>query len=223
MLTKKQYQLLKFIDKRLKETAICPSFDEMKDAVGLKSKSGIHRLISALEERGFIKKLPHRARALEVIKVPKIKKFDAEAAEKQASAAPIPANSNDIVELPLYGKIAAGTPIEAIANENDRVKIPADFASASGKLYALTIDGDSMIEAGINDGDTVVIQECQTARNGDIVVALIDDQEATLKEYRQVGSEIHLIPHNPSHETRVMSKGNLKIQGKLVSLFRTYH
>lgn len=222
MLTKKQYQLLKFIDTRLKETAVCPSFDEMKDAVGLKSKSGIHRLISALEERGFVKKLPHRARALEVVKVPKIKKFEAEAAANQASAAPAPANSNDVVELPLYGKIAAGTPIEAIADESNRIKIPTDFAS-SGELYALTIDGDSMIEAGINDGDTVIIQKCQTARNGDIVVALIDDQEATLKEYKSVGNEIHLIPHNAQHETRVMSRGNLKIQGKLVSLMRTYH
>ena len=224
MLTKKQYQLLKFIDTRLKETAISPSFDEMKDAVGLKSKSGIHRLISALEERGFIRKLPHKARALEVIKIPKIKKFEAEE-EKAVVKAPAlaPANSNDVVELPLYGKIAAGTPIEAIADENNRIKIPTDLASASGNLYALTIDGDSMIEAGINDGDTVIIQECQTARNGDIVVALIDDQEATLKEYKAVGNEIHLIPHNSAYQTRVMSRGNLKIQGKLVSLMRTYH
>ena len=193
MLTKKQYQLITYIDQRLNETGISPSYDEMKDALNLKSKSGIHRLITALEERGFIRRLPHKARALEVLKLPEnlalagktdvpltvVKgKFD-------APGESLPASANDAVELPLLGRIAAGTPIEALRDTN-RIEVPPSLLG-KGEHYALEIEGDSMIEAGINDGDTVLIERCDNADNGAIVVALVDGNEVTLKRLRRKG------------------------------------
>ncbi len=212
MLTPKQYNLLLFIHKTIRETGCCPSFDEMKNAIGLKSKSGIHALIDALVERNFIRKLPHKARALEVLRLPKIKPSNVVPIDKAAPA----------VEIPLYGKIAAGTPIEAIANENDKLNVPASLVYG-GDYYALTIEGDSMIEAGIMDGDTVVIKRASTANNGDIVVALVDNNEATLKKIKKSGAYIDLIPQNSAYQTRRLAAGRVKIQGILSSLIRTYH
>lgn len=176
MLTEKQYKLLMFINKVTKETGCCPSFDEMKEAVNLKSKSGIHALIEALVERNFLKKLPHKARALEVLRLPKLKPSSILEEEKKREEA----LHNGMVEIPLYGKIAAGTPIEAIANESERFSVPYDMVSR-GQYYALTVEGDSMVNIGIMDGDTVIIKKADTANNGDIVVALVDESEATLK------------------------------------------
>jgi len=212
MLTPKQYNLLLFINKTIRETGCCPSFDEMKEAIGLKSKSGIHALIDALVERNFVRKLPHKARALEVLRLPKVKPSNVVPAEKATPA----------VEIPLYGKIAAGTPIEAIANENDKLSIPAALAYG-GDYYALTIEGDSMVEAGIMDGDTVVIKRTTTANNGDIVVALVDNNEATLKKIKKVGAYVDLIPQNSAYQTRRLAANRVKIQGVLSSLIRTYH
>ena len=218
MLTPKQYNLLMFIHKTLKETGFCPSFDEMKNALGLKSKSGIHALIDALVERNFLRKLPHKARALEVLRLPKLKPSSIIAEEKAREEALI----GSTIEIPLYGKIAAGTPIEAIADPNEKINIPLNMING-GEYYALTIEGDSMIEAGIMNGDTVIIKRCDTARNGDIVVALIDDNEATLKQIKKEGSEILLIPKNEAYETRRIPANRVKVQGILSSLIRTYH
>lgn len=218
MLTPKQYKLLLFINKTIKETGCCPSFDEMKDALGLKSKSGIHALIDALVERNFLKKLPHKARALEVVRLPKLKPSSIIAEEKAKEEA----LASSSVDIPLYGKIAAGTPIEAIANETEKFNVPL-YMIRGGEYYALTIEGDSMIEAGIMNGDTVIIKKCNTAQNGDIVVALVDDNEATLKQIKKEGHDVLLIPKNSEYETRRLPASRVKIQGKLSSLIRTYH
>ncbi|MEM7650801.1 MAG: transcriptional repressor LexA [Pseudomonadota bacterium] len=221
MLTKKQRDLLVFIHERLQEDDVPPSFEEMKEALGLKSKSGIHRLISGLEERGYIERLPHRARALEIKRLPDGMKKDAGDSTVVPFNAP-PASEAQFDQVPLYGKIAAGTPIEAIANEGEFVQIPPGFAGG-GDLYALTIEGDSMINAGINDSDTVIIKRCDTAENGAIIVALVDDEEATLKRLRRAGGKIVLEPENDAYEPRILEPERVKIQGKLVSLMRSYH
>ncbi|VAV96207.1 SOS-response repressor and protease LexA [hydrothermal vent metagenome] len=227
MLTKKQHTLLVYINQCLTDTGVSPSFDEMKDALGLASKSGIHRLITALEERGFIRRLPHRARALEIIKLPQ------QTRPKQSTggfkpnlvsntpdtALPVPANS---VDIPMLGRIAAGSPIEAIEHETGQFSAPADMIGR-GEHFALLIQGDSMIDVGINDGDTVVLRRTQTAQNGDIVVALIDDQEATLKRFRKKSGTIALEAANPEYETRIFGPDRVKVQGILVGLMRTYH
>ena len=218
MLTPKQYKLLIFINKTIKETGCCPSFDEMKDALGLKSKSGIHALIDALVERNFLKKLPHKARALEIVRLPKLKPSSIIAEEKLKEEA----IASSPLEIPLYGKIAAGTPIEAIANETEKVSIPLNMVHG-GEYYALTIEGDSMIEAGIMNGDTVIIKKTNVAHNGDIVVALVDDCEATLKQIKKDGPDVLLIPKNEAYETRRLPAKRVKIQGILSSLIRTYH
>jgi repressor LexA len=235
MLTRKQYELLLFIDLRLRETGISPSFDEMKDALDLKSKSGIHRLITGLEERGFIRRLVHRARALEVVKLPE--NFDADAPDEiegfnptvikgnfaqntLIGAAPV-ASAVDAVSLPLYGKIAAGTPIEAMRDHQTSIEVPMALLG-KGEHYALTVEGDSMIEAGIFDGDTVIIRRCDTADAGTIVVALVDDTEVTLKRLRRKGASIALEAANPKYETRIFPPDRVKVQGKLVGLLRSY-
>lgn len=213
MLTKRQHELLLLIDRRLREDGVSPSFEEMKDAVGLKSKSGIHRLITALEERGFIRRLPNRARALEVLRLPET----AEANVSMLKPATEPAGT---VELPKYGKIAAGTPIEALRG-NDTISVPAEMVGA-GQHYALTVAGDSMIEAGILDGDTVIIRRTETVENGEIAVALVDGCEVTLKKIRRKGNAIALEPCNKDYETRIFSPERVTIQGKLVGLMRNY-
>ncbi len=218
MLTEKQYKLLIYINKVLKETGCSPSFEEMKQAVGLKSKSGIHALIEALEERNFIKKLPHKARALEVIRMPRFKPSAIIEEEKKREIA----LQNSAAQIPLYGKIAAGTPIEAIANETETIPVPFEMVS-QGQFYALTIEGESMIEAGILDGDTVIIKRAETANNGDIVVALVDNNEATLKKIKINGENIQLIPCNKDYSTRTFHASQVKIQGILSGLLRTYH
>jgi repressor LexA len=235
MLTRKQYELLLFIDQRLKEHGVSPSFDEMKEALDLKSKSGIHRLITGLEERGFIRRLPHRARALEVLKLPENRLADAPAERDGGGFSPnvirgdfssaLPgANvgvAADAIDLPLYGKIAAGTPIEALRDNANTISIPATMLG-SGEHYALTVEGDSMIEAGILDGDVVVIRRCDTADNGSIVVALVDDSEATLKRLRRKGASIALEPANQKYETRIFGPDRVKVQGRLIGLIRNY-
>ena len=218
MLTEKQYKLLMFINKVLKETGCSPSFDEMKEAVGLKSKSGIHALIEALEERNFIRKLPHKARALEVVRLPKLKPSSIMEEERKRELA----LQTSSIELPLYGKIAAGTPIEAIANETEKVAVPFDMVSR-GQYYALTVEGDSMVNAGILSGDTVVIRKAESANNGEIVVALVDECEATLKIFKKDGAEVLLIPQNDDYETRRLPASRVKIQGTLAGLLRSYH
>lgn len=218
MLTQKQYKLLMFINKITKESGCCPSFDEMKDAVGLKSKSGVAALIEALVERNFLRKLPHKARALEVVRLPKLKPSAIIAEEKKRDEALLSA----MVEIPLYGKIAAGTPIEAIANENEKFSVPYEMVRG-GHFYALTVEGDSMVDAGILNGDTVIIKKTETANNGDIVVALVDNCEATLKQIRKEGPEVLLIPKNETYQTRRLPASRVKIQGILSSLVRTYH
>ncbi len=218
MLTQKQYKLLMFINKIIKETGCSPSFEEMKEAVGLKSKSGIHALIEALIEREFIRKLPHKARALEVIKMPKFKPKAIIEEEKKREIA----LQNSSAQIPLYGKIAAGTPIEAIANETETISVPFEMVS-KGMYYALTIEGDSMVEAGILNGDTAIIKKAESANNGDIVVALVDDSEATLKIIRKEKSEVLLIPCNQAYETRHLHPSRVKVQGILAGLLRTYH
>jgi repressor LexA len=219
MLTRKQRDLLLFIHSRMQdESDVAPSFEEMKEALGLKSKSGIHRLITALVERGYLERLPNRARALEIKRLP-----EGFTASKPAAARnPASAANDAIQEIPLYGKIAAGTPIEAIANETETVLIPQGFAGA-GDLYALTIQGDSMINAGIHDSDTVIIKRCDTAENGTIIVALVDGEEATLKRLRRAGNKIVLEPENDAYEPRILEPERVQIQGRLVSLMRTYH
>src|SRR5579884_3412210 len=230
MLTQKQRELLLYINQRLNTTGVSPSFDEMKDALGLKSKSGIHRLVSGLEERGFIRRLPHRARALEVIKLPEesaigertrfsptVIRGDFRASLPGSPVAP----DSEAVELPLYGRIAAGTPIEALRDQSSTVGVPGSLIGR-GEHYALEVAGDSMIEAGILDGDTVIIQRCDTAENGAIVVALVDNVEVTLKRLRRRGASIALEPANKAYETRIFGPDRVKVQGRLVGLLRRY-
>ncbi|NSX55687.1 transcriptional repressor LexA [Parasulfitobacter algicola] len=231
MLTKKQLELLEFIHKRVQRDGVPPSFDEMKEALDLRSKSGIHRLITALEERGFIRRLAHRARAIEIVKLPdsvsaKASGFSPVVIDGDKPDVNPPANAMmvavDAVELPVMGRIAAGVPIEAINQESHKVAVPGQMLSGKGDHYALEVKGDSMIEAGINDGDVVVIRETTTADNGDIVVALVEDHEATLKRYRRNGNAIALEAANPAYETRVFREDQVKVQGRLVGLIRTY-
>ncbi len=231
MLTRKQFELLRFINDRLKETGVPPSFDEMKDALDLRSKSGIHRLITALEERGFIRRLPNRARAIEVIRLPdsvvntggRNRGFTPSVIEGdlgRVRAAP-EEDGGRPVAIPVMGRIAAGTPIEAIQSRSHTISMPPDLLT-SGEHFALEVRGDSMIEAGIFDGDTVVIRRSEAAETGDIVVALIDDEEATLKRFRRRGAAIALEPANTSYEVRILPPNRVRIQGKLVGLFRRY-
>jgi len=228
MLTNKQRDLLILVNDRLRKDGVPPSFDEMKDALDLKSKSGIHRLITALEERGFIKRLANRARAIEILKLPDLdnnKGFNPRVIEgkldpnQQENSVRETINS---LELPVMGRIAAGTPIEAISHSSHNVAVPGTMLSNSGNHYALEVKGDSMIDAGINDGDVVVIHEQQQADTGDIVVALIEGQEATLKKLRKKGGSIALEAANPLYETRVYRDEQVKIQGRLVGLIRSY-
>ena len=237
MLTRKQHELLMFINQRLAATGIAPSFDEMKDALNLRSKSGIHRLISGLEERGFIRRLPHRARALEVVKLPEESaqptngagsaergRFSPTVIRGDFAAAlpgtPVAADTA-AVDLPLYGRIAAGTPIEALRDQTNSVAVPGSLIGR-GEHYALEVAGDSMIDAGILDGDTVIIQRCDTAENGSIVVALVDNLEVTLKRLRRRGASIALEPANQAYETRIFGPDRVKVQGRLVGLLRRY-
>ncbi len=246
MLTKKQYELLLFIDRRLKESGVAPSFDEMKEALDLKSKSGIHRLIRALEERGFIRRLPHRARALEVSRLPdmggrgRIAAVDTtsdpnlevtgqviQADFGKSRRQPDPSfkqsfaeTVSEVIDIPLHGRIAAGTPIEAL-QQDGTIPVPATLLTR-GEHYALEVSGDSMIEAGILDGDTIIIRRADTADNGDVVVALVDGIEATLKTLKKNGSQIALIPANSSLETQIYPANKVKIQGRLVGLLRRY-
>ncbi len=230
MLTRKQIELLKLIHDRMENEGVAPSFDEMKDALDLRSKSGIHRLITALEERGFIRRLPHRARAIEVLKLPDAlgkSGFEAKLIDGgvQARAAPPPhamAVEAAALALPVMGRIAAGTPIEAISEPMRDIAVPGAMLSGRGEHYALEVQGDSMIDLGINDGDIVVIREQTTADNGDIVVALVDDLEATLKRFRRVEGMIALEAANPAYETRLLSASRVKVQGRLVGLIRSY-
>ncbi|MCC6469316.1 MAG: transcriptional repressor LexA [Alphaproteobacteria bacterium] len=262
MLTRKQYELLMFIQERLRQTGVSPSFDEMKEALNLRSKSGIHRLITGLAERGFIRRLAHRARALEVVRMPEnagpaerapaaspaaAHAGPGTAANTQAFASPpaaagnggfapnvirgnfqpavpaaaVPAEPTEAVRLPLLGKIAAGAPIEALSNPSNSIDIPASLLSR-GEHFALTVEGDSMIDAGIYDGDTAVIQRCDTADNGAIVVALVDSNEVTLKRLRRKHGSIALEPANPVYETRIFGPDRVQVQGKLVGLLRRY-
>jgi repressor LexA len=231
MLTRKQFELLKFIRERLTETGVPPSFDEMKDALDLRSKSGIHRLITALEERGFIRRLPNRARAIEVIKLPDSVAQGA-GARRVFTPSVIEGNLGRVrtgseedggrpVPVPVMGRIAAGTPIEAIQTRSHTINMPPDLLT-SGEHFALEVRGDSMIEAGILDGDLALIRRTDTADTGDIVVALIDDEEATLKRFRRRGASIALEPANAAYEVRILPPTRVRIQGKLIGLFRRY-
>ena len=228
MLTRKQLELLDFIKQRMDRDGVPPSFDEMKDALDLRSKSGIHRLITALEERGFIRRLAHRARALEIIKLPEAMErpgFTLRVIEGDKPVQPRGAMAVEAVyavELPVMGRIAAGVPIEAISEVSHHVAVPGSMLSGRGNHYALEVKGDSMIDAGINDGDIVVIREQTTAENGDIVVALVEDHEATLKRFRRRGNMIALEAANPAYETRVFPDNMVKVQGRLVGLIRNY-
>jgi repressor LexA len=239
MLTRKQHELLLFIHERLKETGIPPSFDEMKDALDLASKSGIHRLITALEERGFIRRLPNRARALEVLRLPDSiapglaasRKFSPSVIEgslgkraPEPTRKPVASNDDDAgaaVSIPVMGRIAAGVPIEAIQHKTHSISVPPEMI-AGGEHYALEVRGDSMIDAGIFEGDTVIVRHTNTANPGDIVVALVDDQEATLKRFRRRGASIALEAANPAYETRIFGPDRVKVQGRLVGLIRRY-
>ena len=227
MLTPKQQELLSFIHDRLEEGGVSPSFEEMKDALDLRSKSGIHRLINALEERGFIRRLPNRARALEVLKLPQGGSGNSPAPLKtNVVSADFGSSASDErshgVEVPVLGRIAAGVPIEAIQHETDRLPVPAEMISG-GEHFALEVHGDSMIEAGILDGDLVIIKRGDTANTGDIVVALVHDEEATLKKLRKKGGSIALEAANPAYETRIFGPNEVKVQGRLVGLIRRYH
>ncbi len=236
MLTRKQYELLRFINERLKEAGVPPSFDEMKDALDLRSKSGIHRLITALEERGFIRRLPNRARAIEVIKLPELsgngngrRGFTPSVIEGTLGKVRSTGNNNAMAEddgnhpvaVPVMGRIAAGTPIEALQTRSHTISVPPDMLG-SGEHYALEVRGDSMVDAGILDGDMALIQRNDTAETGDIVVALIDEEEATLKRFRRRGASIALEPANTSYEVRILPPNRVKIQGKLIGLYRKY-
>lgn len=217
MLTEKQYNLLMFINKVNRETGQCPSFDEMKDAIGLKSKSGIHALITSLEERNFIRRLPHKARAMEVVRLPRFKPqaiIDEEKKREQAI-------QNGSVQIPLYGKIAAGQPIEALADETETIAVPFNMVD-KGQFYALKIEGNSMIEAGILDGDTAIIKKQNQAENGKIVVALVDNQEATLKVLKKNGEYVQLVPCNKEYKTKTLEANRVKIQGVLSGIIRNY-
>lgn len=232
MLTKKQLDLLDFINRRLQRDGVPPSFDEMKEALDLKSKSGIHRLITALEERGFIRRLAHRARAIEIVKLPDSMGsapagFTPRVIQGDAQSAPAPASSQEVepiyaTELPLLGRIAAGVPIESIEDSPPPIAVPGQMLSGSGRHYALEVKGDSMIEAGIKNGDIVVIRETSTADNGDIVVAQVDGYEATLKRFKRQGDTVALEAANPAYEPRILPIGQVKVQGRLVGLIRTY-
>jgi len=225
MLTKKQKILLMFINKKLRSSGVSPSYEEMKHSLNLKSKSGIHRLITALEERGFIRRLPHKARALEVIKLPET----ASANDIYNSFSPSvikggldeDKRNNDNIEIPVLGKIAAGTPVEAIQNEVSRIPLP-DNLEKNGEYFGLKIQGDSMIDAGINEGDTVILKKTDTADNGKIVVALIDDHEAMLKRIRRKGKTVALESANKNYETKIFGPDRVKVQGILVSLYRNF-
>lgn len=231
MLTRKQMELLRFIHERLTENGVPPSFDEMKEALDLKSKSGIHRLILALEERGFIRRLPNRARAIEVIRLPEMQaprpgrqRFAPSVIEGDLGRVRAPQPEQETprtVAIPIMGRIAAGTPITAIQNRSSTVDVSPDFLS-HGEHYALEVRGDSMIEAGIFDGDLVVIRKQESANTGDIVVALIDDEEATLKRLRRKGDSVALEAANPNYETRIFGPDRVRVQGRLVSLIRRY-
>ena len=253
MLTRKQNELLLFIFDRIRTTGVSPSFDEMKEALNLKSKSGIHRLISALEERGFLRRLPHKARALEILRMPETAadpalppKWASESwareddiktgfrpsvinggvgdlpqQSKDYSSVQDVADNDDLISISLVGQIAAGTPIEALQDDSHHIDFPASMLGG-GEHYALTVRGDSMIDAGIHDGDTVIIQRCNSAENGTIVVALVDDHEATLKRIRRKGNSIALEAANPAYETRIFGPDRVKVQGRLVSLLRQY-
>lgn len=238
MLTPKQHDLLMFIKGRLDESGVSPSFEEMKDALGLHSKSGIHRLIKALEERGFIRRLPNRARALEVIKLP----LDEQAATPAPKPTPITSHGGNVISanlgrstpiataepaneggmaIPRHGKIAAGLPVEALEHVDDSITVPTELLGR-GNHFALEVSGDSMIDLGIFDGDTAIIEQCNTARNGDIIVALVDDEDATLKTLHQKGDQIALKPANKDYSTQILPAHRVKIQGKLVGLIRQY-
>jgi repressor LexA len=232
MLTRKQFELLRFIHERLKEAGVPPSFDEMKDALDLRSKSGIHRLITALEERGFIRRLPNRARAIEVIKLPESVGHGMAARARGFTPSVIEGNLGRVravseddggrpIAVPVMGRIAAGTPIEAIQNKSSVLNVPPDLLT-TGEHFALEVRGDSMIEAGILDGDMALIKRTENADTGDIVVALIDDEEATLKRFRRRGASIALEPANTAYEVRILPPNRVRIQGKLVGLFRRY-
>jgi len=235
MLTRKQYELLIFIHDRLRETGVPPSFEEMKDALDLKSKSGIHRLITSLEERGFIRRLPHRARALEVVKLPESMSSTAVAQPRRGfapsviegslgRARPQPksgAGSGDETFVPMMGRIAAGVPIAAIQDHTRNIQVPPDLLGP-GEHFALEVKGDSMIEAGILDGDTVLIRKGDTAQSGEIVVALVDEDEATLKRLRRKGDSVALEAANPAYETRIFGPDRVRVQGRLVGLLRRY-
>jgi repressor LexA len=239
MLTRKQYELLVFINRRLTDSGVSPSFEEMKEALGLKSKSGIHRLISGLEERGFIRRLPHRARALEVVRLPEDTAYAAQRARpgggerarfsptvirgdfKAALPGATVADGGEATQLPLLGRIAAGTPIEALRDPSNTIGVPPSLLG-KGEHYALEVAGDSMVDAGILDGDTVLIQRCDTAESGQIVVAIVDENEVTLKRLRRRGDSIALEPANKDYETRIFGPDRVKVQGKLVGLIRRY-
>ena len=216
MLTQKQKDLLILIHERMQNGDVAPSFDEMREELGLKSKSGIHRLITALVERGYLERLPNRARALEVKRLPE----GYDGSDKASASQVIAANAMD--SIPLYGRISAGSPIEAIRDENGSVELPP-MMLGSGEHYALEVDGDSMIKAGINDGDTVIIKKADQANDGDIVVALVDGEEVTLKRLRRQDGKVILVPENDDYEDQVYSPDQVQIQGKLASLMRTYH
>ena len=232
MLTRKQHELLMFIHERIKETGVSPSFDEMKEALDLASKSGIHRLITALEERGFLRRLPHRARALEVVKLPEQATaaappkgrgaFRPQLVETERVAGPPEPAANDVRELSVLGRIAAGTPIEAIQHERDRMVVP-EALLGGGEHFVLEVQGDSMINAGIYDGDHVIIRRGNTAHSGEIVVALVMGEEATLKRLRKKGASIALEAANPAYETRIFGPDQVQVQGRLVGLIRRYH
>jgi repressor LexA len=247
MLTRKQYALLQFLAERIQKEGVSPSFDEMKDALDLRSKSGIHRLITALEERGFIRRLPHRARAIEILKMPEtmhdaltekprpqpsgfsprvveggLGRADGPLFARREDSAPAYSSSNDgVMEVPLVGKIAAGTPIDALEHVQRHVGVPADMLG-SGEHFALSVEGDSMVDAGIHDGDLVVIRRQDTANDGEIVVALVADQEATLKRLRRRGPQVELQAANPMHKDQIYPADQVRVQGRLVGLVRTY-
>lgn len=230
MLTAKQHELIRFIQQRLEETGISPSFEEMKEALDLRSKSGVHRLISALEERGFLRRLPNRARALEVLKQPEDVQSSSAPVRRAANDAVVamtpaarsaPQPANDVIELPLHGRIAAGAPIEALEGQSS-LPVPAALLGP-GEHYALEVSGDSMIEAGIFDGDFALIRRTDTARDGEIVVALVDEEEATLKFLRRDAGMVRLDPANASYDPQVYESHRVKVQGKLAGLLRRYH
>lgn len=235
MLTKKQMQLLEFINARMQKDGVPPSFDEMKEALDLRSKSGIHRLITALEERGFIRRLAHRARAIEIVKLPealggeptvRTGGFSPRVIEGDRPDSPPPARAMDVsaaaVSLPLMGKIAAGVPIEAVSDGDAGISVPSTMLSGRGNHYALEVKGDSMIDAGINSGDIVVIRETSDVEDGDIVVAMVEGYETTLKTYRRMGDRIALEAANAAYETRILPADSVEVQGKLVGLIRSY-